>query len=57
VAAWVASSLVGHMTRTIIGGRFWSRSRGGDFTTTSIDGSWKKEVRKIVSKNLRISDS
>lgn len=39
-AAWFASSLVGHITRTKIGGRFWSRLIGGDFVTTSIDGSW-----------------
>lgn len=39
-AAWLASSRVGHITRTRIGGRFWSRPAGGVFITTSMDGSW-----------------
>lgn len=42
-AAWFASSLVGHTISTFIGALFWSRSGGGNFTTTSIAGSWKQE--------------
>lgn len=45
-AAWLASSRVGHMISTRNGGRFWSRSIGGDFTTTSIDGSWIGTLQK-----------
>lgn len=44
-AAWLASSRVGQMTSTTIGVRFWSRSTGGNFTTTSIAGSWNWDLK------------
>ena len=47
-AAWQVSSRIGHMTRTRIDVRFWPRSIGRDFTTTSIDGSKKAIVSVLV---------
>lgn len=43
-AAWSASSRVGQITRTLIGGLLWSRSTGGNFETTSIAGSWSSQL-------------
>lgn len=56
-AAWLASSRVGQITSTTIGGRFWSRLMGGDFTRISIDGSWNQELKKLVSSEALIRDN
>ena len=53
VAIWLASSRVGHITSTRIGGCFWSRPTGGDLMTTSIDGSWNQQtsIKWMTYKN------
>lgn len=56
-AAWLASSLVGQIIRTTIGGRFSSRPTGGDFKRISIDGSWNQELQKLESSQASISDN